>query len=299
MNLCCTCDDNYVLPLRVMLESLSRYDKDIEFYLVYSDVNEVNLGALASDAQSYGWSFHAVKIDDDVLRLCDSLPKIQYFSKEVYYRLLIPWILCECDKVLYMDCDTLVRGSLAGLYATEMDGALIAAVPDNKAAIENRNKARLGLDGRYYNSGVLLIDCKAIRGEVAFQAQMISLITDAVAGNSIVYPDQDLINLIYRGKIKTLDTNWNFQTLLKNDIEMIVLGSESRQVKVMHYVRGIKPWHAEYDRWLVFEYWAHLKKFITEDERHAYWKRKKFVRSQFRRVVKKLERLCSRSAANR
>ena len=164
MNLCCTCDDNYVLPLRVMLESLSRYDSDIDFYLVYSDVNETNLGALATDLQSYGWSFHAVKIDDETLRLCDSLPKIQYFSKEVYYRLLIPWILRECDKVLYMDCDMLVRGSLAGLYATEMDGDLIAAVPDNHAVFERSNVARLGLCGRYYNSGLLLIDCKAIRG---------------------------------------------------------------------------------------------------------------------------------------
>ena len=166
MNLCCACDDNYVLPLRVMLESLSRYDSDIDFYLVYSDVNEANLGALASDLQSYGWSFHTVRIDDDTLRLCDSLPKILHFSKEVYFRLLIPWILHECDKVLYMDCDMLVRGSLAGLYAAEMDGAVIAAVPDSKAAIEASNMARLGLSGHYYNTGLLLLDCKAIRGGV-------------------------------------------------------------------------------------------------------------------------------------
>ena len=188
-----------------MLESLSRYDSDIEFYLVYSDVNEANLGALASDLQSYGWSFHALRIDDDMLRLCDSLPKILHFSKEVYFRLLIPWILRGCDKVLYMDCDMLVRGSLAGLYATEMEGAVIAAVPDNKAAIEMSNIARLGLSGRYYNSGLLLIDCKAIRA--GSQAQMISLIPDLVAENQLVWPDQDLINLIYQGKIKTLDTN--------------------------------------------------------------------------------------------
>ena len=287
MNLCCICDDNYVLPLRVMLESLSRYDSDIEFYLVYSDVNEANLGALASDLQSYGWSFHAVRIDDDILRLFDSLPKRLHFGKETYFRLLIPWILRECDKVLYMDCDMLVRGSLEGLYATEMDGAVIAAVPDNKAAIETGNMARLGLSGRYYNAGLLLIDGKAIRGGVS-QAQMVSLITDTAAEHRLVWLDQDLINLIYQGKIKTLDTNWNFQTFLKNDIEVVLSRAEMRQVKVMHYVCGIKPWHAEYVQWPLYEYWAHLKKFLTEDERRAYWKRKKFVRGQFKRIAKKV-----------
>ena len=297
MNLCCACDDNYVLPLRVMLESLSRYDSDIDFYLAYSDVNEANLGALASDLQSYGWAFHAVKIDDDTLRLCDSLPKILHFSKEVYFRLLIPWILRECDKVLYMDCDMLVRGSLAGLYATEMGGAVIAAVPDSKAAIEASNMARLGLSGRYYNTGLLLLDCRAIRGG-ASQAQMISLITDAAGENQLVWPDQDLINLIYQGKIMTLDTKWNFQTVLKNEITAVLSLPEMRQVKVMHYVCGTKPWHAAYVEWPLYGYWAHLKKFLTEDERRAYWKRKKFVRGQFKRIANKFECLRKRSNAN-
>lgn len=291
MNLCCTCDDNYVLPLRVMLESLSHYDADIVFWLVHSGVSEANLCAIASDARSYGWSFRAVRIDDDMLRLCESLPKIQYFSKEVYYRLLAPWILCECDKVLYIDCDTLVRGSLSELYATEMDGAVIAAVPDSKAAIEKGNIARLGLDGRYYNSGVLLIDCEAIRGGCFARAQMASLIADAVADNNLVYPDQDLINLIYRGKIKTLPTIWNFTTNLKTDIGMVVSRSEMRQVRVIHYIGPTKPWHSEYVRWPVFRYWVHLRNFFSENERRAYWKRKKFVREQFMRIPKKFVRL--------
>lgn len=291
MNLCCTCDDNYILPLRVMLESLSIYDANIVFWLLYSDVSESNLRTIASDAQNYGWSFHAVKIDENTLRLCESLPKIQYFSNEVYYRLLIPWILSECDKAIYMDCDTLVRGSLSGLYATDMDDAAIAAVPDSKPAIEKNNIARLGLDGRYYNSGVLLIDCKAIREENFTRAQMALQIEDAVAENNLLYPDQDLINLIYQGKIMTLDRVWNFTTNLKTDIGIIFSRSEMKQVKVVHYIGSTKPWHSEYVRWPIFEYWAHLKKFLTTDERRAYWKRKKFIRMQLMRIPKKFIRL--------
>ena len=284
MNLCCTCDDNYVLPLRVMLESLSCCDSDITLWLVYSDISDANLGAIASDVQLYGWSFRAVKIDDDTTRLCESLPKIQYFSKEVYYRLLLPWILCECDRVLYMDCDTLVRGSLAELYAIEMEGAVIAAVPDNSnMTVEKANKARLGLMGRYCNSGVLLIDCAMVRGRFT-RAQMASAIADTAAENDLIYPDQDLINMIYDGDIKILDKIWNLTTNLKTDFGVLFSRSEMREVKVFHFIGPTKPWHSEYIRWFVFEYWGHLKKFLPENEKRAYWKRKKFVCEQFKRI---------------
>ena len=116
---------------------------------------------------------------------------------------------------------------------------------------------------------------------------MVSLVTDAVVKKDIVYPDQDLLNLIYRDKVKTLDTVWNYQTSLKNDLEIAVSRSEMRQVKIYHYVSKIKPWHAEYVRWLVFGYWMHLRKFLTASERREYWRRKKFMRGQLKRVLRK------------
>lgn len=292
MNICCTCDDKYVLPLRVMLESLARYDTDVAFWLVYSDIDEVNLSAIAADTQCYGWSFNPVKIEGNTLRLCESLPAIQYFTKEVYYRLFIPWILRDCDRAIYMDCDTLVRGKISELYDAEMGGVVLGAVPDSKAANERGNIARLGLVGRYYNSGVLLIDCETIRGRYT-QEEMCALIADAVSGNDLVYPDQDLINLIFQGRILTLATVWNFTTNLKSDISMIVSRSEMQKVRVIHYIGGTKPWHPEYIRWPVFEYWKHLRNFLSDEEKFAYWKRKRFLRGQFGRIPKKIKYLCS------
>ena len=292
MNLCCICDDNYVLPLRVMLKSLSRYETSVSFWLVYSDVNEANLRAISHDMQFYGWSFHAMKVDDGTLQLSDSLPKLHYFSKEVYYRLFIPWILMDCDRVLYIDCDTLVCGSLSELYASEMNDAAIAAVPDGEASKELYESARLGLTtGRYYNSGVLLIDCEAIRGGVT-QAGMRSLIEEAAALNDLFYPDQDLMNLIYQGKILALDKIWNFTVNFKSGSLRVTPSSEIRAIKVKHYIGPVKPWHPEFSSFSL-DYWIHLRQFLSVEDRCMFWKRKKpvrLVRAKLNRIAERIKR---------
>lgn len=56
MNVVISCDDNYMMPARIMLESLSRYNKEVALWFIYSDIKEQNLETLALDAKGYGWN---------------------------------------------------------------------------------------------------------------------------------------------------------------------------------------------------------------------------------------------------
>jgi lipopolysaccharide biosynthesis glycosyltransferase len=288
MNICCICDDNYVLPLRVMLDSMSRHNDDVVLWLVYSDIQESNIGLIAGDVSRYGWEFRPTKLDGRVLELCESLPRIGRFSKEVYYRMFIPWVLADCDRVLYLDCDMLVCGPLADLYSLDMAGSTIAAVPDSSADVEGENMKRLGLSGRYHNSGVLLFDCALIRACLS-EEEMSLRIAETAKRSNLVFPDQDLINLIYQGKIFELGKVWNSPASLTSVLDMLAHRSQFGQVKVFHFYSEAKPWRADYIGWLVFKYWRHLKKFLSKTERRDYWRRKAFVRSQLSRLLNRVK----------
>ena len=284
MDICCICDDSYILPLRVMLASLARNAANVTFWLLYSDIQDSNLSRVSADVHGYGWKFECVKISDNALKVCDQLPEIGRFSRKVYYRLFIPWILADCKKVLYLDCDMLVRSSLADLFAIEMKGRAIAAAPDGRASGEEHNSARLGLAGRYYNSGVLLIDCEAIRALYS-EESMAALILEAEKKHRLVFPDQDLLNLVYENQFMTLNAIWNFTPNLKSGLYILTHPLEMRRIKVIHYIGPEKPWHSSYSKLLVFEYWKHLRNFLTKTERIEYWRRKRFVRSQLSRRI--------------
>ena len=55
---------------------------------------------------------------------------IEHISIETYFRIFIPDIMADYDKVLYLDGDMIVNADVAELYATNVDKHLLAAVRD-------------------------------------------------------------------------------------------------------------------------------------------------------------------------
>ena len=61
----------------------------------------------------------------------DKLYTRDYYTKTTYFRLFIPDLYPQYDKVLYLDSDIVVLGDIAELYNTNIKGNLVAAVPDD------------------------------------------------------------------------------------------------------------------------------------------------------------------------
>ena len=162
-NIVISCDENYILPARVFLRSMAETNRDIRIWFIYSRVGEASLTALSGDMEKYGWEFRPVRLDEEFETVFESLPIELYVTKETYYRLLMPWILRDEDRALYLDVDMLIRGDLDPLYNADLGKNLIAAVQDSWPAARRKAMKRLELHDDYYNAGVQLMDLKGIR----------------------------------------------------------------------------------------------------------------------------------------
>jgi len=81
-----------------------------------------------------------------------------YYSYSVYYRLSLSDLIKEFDKLIYLDCDTMVHEDLSELYNIEMGNNFYMGFPSIDLSSEVINGTR-----NFINSGVILINLKSLR----------------------------------------------------------------------------------------------------------------------------------------
>ena len=259
-NIVISCDENYILPTRVLLRSMSVTNDDIKVWFVYSRVGAGSIELLRGDVEGYGWEFEARKLDEEYEKLFADFPVNLHFAKEMYYRLLLPWILPECGRALYLDSDMMVRGDLTPMYQMKLGDDLLAAVLDSWPAGRKQAVKRLELHDNYYNSGVQLLDLDRIRKQYTAEA-FLKEIQKLQETYTLEYPDQDLLNKLYDGKIRELDERYNYAAT-RYVVERLVFKHQLRKkVVIAHFVAKKKPWHENYFGYYLKEYKAVLSKF--------------------------------------
>lgn len=133
----------------------------------------------------------------------------RYWSPVIFYRLFSQQIFPHLDKILYLDSDTVVQTDLCKLYNTDISQYACAGVHD--VAPEHIEKNPSGKKLRefkkkylkhdiYINSGVLLLNLEYLRNNMD---ELLSV--DITLG----YPDQDLLNVAWDGKILELPWWYN------------------------------------------------------------------------------------------
>lgn len=171
-----------------------------------------------------------------------------HFHRSVWYRTLLPELLPDENRILYLDVDTLVLDRLRPLWETDLAGHLFAAVSNPLYPFMHGDPwRRLGLPGpdRYLNSGVLLLDLAAMRREGAVGA----LRKYAAAHPENRYPEQDAMSALFHGRCLFLHPRWNVQTTLY-DLRPRELPFPPAQVEqarrnpaVVHFIGPFKPDH--------------------------------------------------------
>ena len=98
--------------------------------------------------------------------------QISYITPATYYRLLLPELLPQYDKCLYLDSDIIVVGDVSEIYdAQKQDVWLTGVVAGNPALSSLKGQERLvhsrklGINtiDTYVNAGVLVFNLKAMR----------------------------------------------------------------------------------------------------------------------------------------
>lgn len=113
------------------------------------------------------------KIFDEKIQMKrrDSISRI---SNTALLKFFIPTILSDISKVLYLDGDIVMRKDIVDMYGTCIDEYNLAAVPDemnfdferwivNKKQFRKFYESLLKTNGKYFNSGVMLLNLDRLR----------------------------------------------------------------------------------------------------------------------------------------
>ena len=270
MNVLITVSQNYSRYSLTMLKSLFKHNKcPITVYLLYSRIDDETLAAMRKYIGSFGNSFQPIRVADDMF---DDAPVNMHFTKEMYYRLLASRMLPESEeRVLYMDPDILIRGSVEEFYNLPFDGNMLIAMSDPPQQNDPRcpddrpHYVRLGMPegSNYINSGVLLMNLKLMR-EKGFDVNGIFEIIEAKK-NDLIYPDQDAINIYFQNSMKIWKNLFNYNPGLQaNEVVRWGLSKKYRRSEnpiIVHFMGPVKPWSIHYRNKYCFEYQEVYREF--------------------------------------
>lgn len=247
-------DDRYIPFLAVTMKSVienSSKENNYAIKILYINVSEENMKKIKKYEQE-NISIEFVNLNKNLEEIKDKLYTRNYFSNTTYFRLFIPELYPEYDKAVYMDSDTVILTDVANLYNEEIGNNLVAAVPDGAVQTipifqEYVEKVVGVVDyNNYFNAGILVMNLKELR-EYKFQEKFLYLLGKV---KFEVAQDQDYLNRLCKGRVKLLDFAWN---------KMPIMGKDDKEVKLVHYNLGFKPWN--FDDVPYQEYfWEYAKK---------------------------------------
>ncbi len=246
MNILFCCDTNYAMPLTVSITSIfqNNIESHITVYVLYSSLSTIQINKLNELSIFFKQKIELIKVNENYF---NTAPVLRW-SKETYYRLLLTELLPNTiDKILYLDCDIIVNKPLNELFSLDFEGSSILALKESNS--ESPRK-RLGLnpEGNYFQAGVLLFDVNKCRDSLNYE-NSISIINKL--GDKLEVVDQDVINVMFDGKIKSFSkkfnnceiTNFNENNFnrFRNHIDKATLD----ETVILHYATG-KPWNNLY-----------------------------------------------------
>ena len=181
-----------------------------------------------------------------------------HITTATYYRLAIPDLFPQYDKVIYADIDMIFQQDLSDLYETSLQkGELVAAALD--LSIDGAHYFRSSLPAKigksekdYFNAGFLVMNLKQMREENTVEA-FNGHVTVKYDQN-----DQDILNIVCNGRVQLLSNLYNFQLTHFTDYmwrrkrSAIDFGPFFRKA-TLHYTGKHKPWNSlesvAYDTW--------------------------------------------------
>lgn len=169
------------------------------------------------------------------------------YTEAASYRLLLPNLLPDYDKVIYIDCDIIVRNDIVKLYQhTHLDDNYLAGVYEAPLDFQKSRFESLGCNPKeYINSGFLLMNLAQLRKD-----DMVNKMLKALNVDYLEFPDQDVINQTCKGRIVALPPYYNsirtfFLPQYKEAFTQQYSEEEWHEVQqhgTIHYTGG-KPWN--------------------------------------------------------
>lgn len=249
IDVACAADAGYLPHAAAMVHSLLTADPpaEVRVHLLHPPALPLrDRRELTAMVSGLGASLALHEVADAVVA---GLPEMGRISRVMWHRLALPAVLPDVARVLYLDCDVLVRRSLAPLWELDLGGCAVGAVTNvfPPYLVHRPDALEMPRDA-YFNSGVLLLDLDAWRARG--ESERIAAIV-RTERERIVFPDQDALNLaLWRDRLP-LHPRWNCQNaILSFHTAEALLGAamaaDARaDPAILHFEGGAwaKPWH--------------------------------------------------------
>ncbi len=249
--ICMITDERYCFSTAVTLISLLENATPDTFYDIYcivdSKVKEEDRNKIASICENYdNCSFKMFDVGEPYKnKPC----RHKYVTNASLYKFLIPELLPDYDKVLYIDTDTLINKDLTELYSVELHNNYVGGVFSLYHYMKHSFVVNL-LDipdmSCFFNAGVMLMNLKLMRSDNLKQK------LETYIGQFKGSVDQYIYNKVCYGRVKFLPCKFNVTQInfpIYKDRKQTQIVYSDREVLeaaedpvIFHYTGFKKPW---------------------------------------------------------
>jgi lipopolysaccharide biosynthesis glycosyltransferase len=263
LHIACAAEGSYLAHSAAMLHSVlagSSSRRAVVHYLHDPALPERRRRRLAAMVEGLGASIDFLPISD---RRLAGLPTRGFTRKATWYRIFLPELLADVDRILYLDSDLIALADLGPLWETDLDDVYLAAVTN---VLEPHYAERLrdaGFDPRsYFNAGVMLLNLDRMRRDGCSEALRAYGVEHA---STLVLRDQDALNAVLGARRLALHPRWNCmnaQFVFPWSVDAFGAErlAEARADPAVRHFEGPganKPWHLLGDRECRRVYAAH------------------------------------------
>ena len=291
LHVACATEGDYVAHSAAMLHSLlvSTTDASVHIHYLHGpDFATTDERLIAEMVEAKGGAISFIPVPDE---LCEGLPTEGFTGKATWYRVLVPQLFGDLDRLLFLDLDLIVVESLRALWETDLQENYVAAVTNVLPRHYAGLLAAAGFEvTTYFNAGVLLMDLELMRHDRCTEAMVDYGVSNA---DDLVLRDQDALNAVLGRRRRALHPRWNcmnsfFVYPWSADVfDPIALEEAKRSPAIRHFEGpGVnKPWHylCEQDS----------RELYAEHRRQTPWPRFRPEGRTPRRVVARLRRQLS------
>lgn len=268
-------DNKYLYPCIILLTSLFFNRKPTSFYnihiLISDDIKEEDINKIYSLKEKYGKensniSLYNMKNDFQKSHYKDTN---RFISTTTYYRIALPSLLPNVDKIIYIDSDVVNFADLTEMYNLEFKNKTYFMGSLDKIEMVKELKSMGIIVNKYMNAGILIMNLKGMR-EDGIELKLRNYIKSQILNHH----DQTAINALFHNNIEIISYRYaifsfksyeNFvqyndkqdQSCRFNETE---LKKAFYEPTLLHYGGYIKPWHNEDYPKLYREYWWYFAK---------------------------------------
>lgn len=227
-------NDRYARYTAVMFNSLlENTSSAVDLYII-GNLSKDNQQKLNQSVHRFGVTITFFPVSESTFQ---GFRTYSYFTKEAYYRLLIPMLLDEnINRAVYLDSDIIVHQDIKDLWISDLKDKYLGAVQDVGRCARRSRKRLLSIPKScgYFNSGMMLLDLRKWR-----EHNLADKVIDYARNNpqKLKSIDQDALNAVLCQHWKSLDPKWNYITARIRKRKYI------NKPAIIHYTGKKKPWN--------------------------------------------------------